>query len=110
MDVHLVDEHGTFVGVVEPRQQLGDGAFSGSTGSDKGNNLASGDLEIDVVQHFRPLFCFRPVLVLGRVGEADVVELQRAGESRGGDGVRWPRGTSSNTRASTPAIRRCRGP
>ena len=77
-EVHAVDSHHAAGGVIEARQQAGDGRLARARGADQRGHLAWVDFEADVAQHDG----------LGVVAEADAVELDLAAQERHGLRVR----------------------
>ncbi len=71
-DVITVDQHRTFVGVVEARNQHGERRFAATARPDDGHALAGFDVEVDPPQYRAAL----------GVAEMDVAEADRALQRR----------------------------
>ena len=59
-----VEQHAALLGVVQPREQPGDGALARAGGADEGERLARRDVQVEPVEHE----------AVALVAEADAVE------------------------------------
>src|SRR5215813_21868 len=72
-DIDAVDQNPSTRRRVEPLDQLGESALAGARRTDDADDLPGGNLETDVVQHFRPV---------DPVAEGDVLERDVAPDGR----------------------------
>ncbi len=77
-EVDAVDEDAAALRHIEPLDQLCKGAFAGTGGADDADHLAGGNVESDILEHFRSV---------DAVAERDVLEPDVA-DQRGKRGLR----------------------